>query len=527
MNEPDFDVIVVGAGPAGLTLANLLGTQGVRTLLIEKDTGLSGQPKALNIDDEFFRLLAAVGLGPAVSAHAKFPISYDYVSPIGLNLGHVQGRWTEHNFPNRAATFQPEFEAILAEGARASGAVQLRFDRALVAFEQDAHGVRATARAADGREERYAARYLVGADGAHSACRRLLGLSFDEVDPFDVRHVVVDVRDDIDPSPLALTRMGWRRNFFSMPAPNGRRFEFSLRAGESAEFALADDTLRQWFRPYRDYDRLDIIRKVVHTFRARIVPRLSVGRVFLIGDAAHLMPVFGSQGMNSGARDANNLGWKLLRVLRHGADPAVLDSYHAERWDAVRKTVRMATLNGRLQAVKSPPMSLLRDLVFGVLRLVPPASRYIREMRYVPKAFLRSALVSPGTETGRAHELVGRLLPNPEVRFEGRKATLDEAAGLRFAVIGVAGATPHAGVDRIAAALGAARIVLVAGEDAPRPGAAGAAIAASADARARPLLQHYAGQWLLVRPDRVVACAGTAEAFVQRAEALLPALGGR
>src|SRR5690606_31893869 len=112
---------IVGTGPAGLTLASILGKQGVRTLVLERDKELSPLPKALNIDDEFFRLLHTLGVGAEMKAHAKYPISYDYVSPLGLSLGFVQGRITEHNFPNRAAIFQPEFEQILGQFAQKTG----------------------------------------------------------------------------------------------------------------------------------------------------------------------------------------------------------------------------------------------------------------------------------------------------------------------------------------------------------------------------------------------------------------------
>ena len=515
MSLSSYDVIVAGTGPAGLALANLLGHYRLRTLVVEKDLCLSPLPKALNIDDEFFRLLVALGLESRLRAHAKFPISYRYVSPLGLELGYVQGQLTEHNAPNRAAIFQPEFEQILCDAALATGYVDVVFDQELVALADRGGEVAVTTRSADASERHWRASFLVGADGAHSACRKLLGIALQEVDPFDVRHVVVDVRDDEDASAMALTRMGWRRNFFSMPAPNGRRFEFSLRPGEDAEWILRDDTLRALFKPWRDFDRLEVIRKVVHTFRSRIARRLSAGRVFLVGDAAHLMPVFGSQGMNSGARDANNLAWKLAQVIHRRAPAALLETYHEERWAAVLKTIRMATLNGRVQKVKPPAVSLLRDLFFGLLRLVPPAQRWIRDMKYIPKPFLRSALVAPGTETGRSDEYIGRLHPNPSLAG-GPGRTLDALLGTGFAIVGVDPdqAAPLA-LQTAARAWGAALVAVHRQEGVPRPADIATARAQVADARYDPLFRSYAGQWLLVRPDRVIAAAGPAQTLAE------------
>lgn len=527
--EARYDVIIVGTGPAGLTLANVLGTQGVRTLMLEKDGELSPLPKALNVDDEFFRLLHTLGVGPAMQAHAKYPISYDYVSPLGLSLGFVQGRITEHNFPNRAAIFQPEFEQILGKHAEDTGFVELAFDRELVEIDDTGERVTVSARNTEGTLFRYTAQYLVGADGAHSACRKLMGLPFQEVDKFDVRHVVIDVEDDIDPSPLALTKMGWRRNFFSMPAPNGRRFEFSLQKHETAEQLLDDDMLRRLFKPWRTYDDLKIIRKVVHAFRSRIAPQFQKGRTFLIGDAAHLMPVFGSQGMNSGARDANNLGWKLASVILHGASDRILHSYNEERWSAVLQSIKMATASGKLQRVQSIPMSLLRDLVFGVLRLVPPATRYIREMRYIPKPFLRSELVYAGTETGKANEMVGRVTPNPTVVSDDQDYLLDEIMGYGFAVVGLAPPPSDlAAVQDIADRLDANVVLL--SREAAKPVAVGGALssvrsATLRDGRYDAIWQTYQGQWLLVRPDRVIACAGPLPALRAASSSLLQSMG--
>jgi len=526
--DVQYDVVIVGTGPTGLTLANILGRYQVKTLVLERDPALSPHPKALNIDDEFFRLLHSLGLGEAMKQHAKYPISYDYVSPLGLNLGFVQGRTTEQNFPNRAAIFQPEFEKILASAALETGFVTIEFDREVISIkEKEAAGVEVIARQSNGACLAYLAQYLVGADGAHSVCRKQLGLSFNEVDKFDIRHVVIDVLDDIDPSPIALTKMGWRRNFFSMPAPNGRRFEFSLQKHETAEDLLDDDMLRRLFKPWRNYDELKIIRKVVHSFRSRIAPALSVGRVFLAGDAAHLMPVFGSQGMNSGARDASNLGWKLARVIRHGASPALLDTYQDERWEAVLKTIKMATTNGKLQMVQSIPMSLLRDLFFGVLRLVPAATRYIREMKYIPKPFLRSRLVRPADEKGRPDELVGRINPNPAVRQDGRDRLLDDALGFGFALVGVdASRADLARASEIAERLSASCVIVTRGPSAPGGTSTNAhdlapTVLSVTDQRYDGVFKSYDGQWLLIRPDRIIACAGPISRLVNDATRLL------
>jgi len=517
----DFEVLVVGTGPAGLTLANLLGKSGVRTLVIERDAGLSPHPKALNVDDEYFRLLHALGLGAALRGHGKYPIDFEYVSPLGFCIGYVKGRETEHNFPNRTAIFQPEFERILYEGATRFPNVKVVFDRELVSFAQDDAGVTVQARDAQGNAYAYRAAYLVGAEGSHSPCRKQLGISFDEVARFGVRHLVIDVADDPDTSTLALTQLGWRRNFISMPAPNGRRYEFSLREGEDQEKMLDDAVLARLFKPYKDYRSMKVIRKVGYTFHSRVARFLSQGRVFLVGDAAHVMPVFGSQGMNSGARDVNNLAWKLASVLRHGAPAALLDTYHSERHGQVIETIKMATANGALQRVRTPAVALLRDAVLGFLRLIPPAQRYIREMRYIPKPFLRSPLVLHRQEAGKKGEIVGRVLPLPTVRDGAEEKLLDDLLGLNYAIVGVApqpGARPAALNHPLWSRLAATAVAVYPAGAAPA--ADGLSVVETADARFNDIFAAYAGRWLVLRPDRIVAAVASADGLAGIADEL-------
>jgi 3-(3-hydroxy-phenyl)propionate hydroxylase len=522
-----YDVAVIGTGPSGLTIANILGKLGIKTLVLEKNPTLSQHPKALNIDDEFFRLLHALGVGDAVRAHTKHPISFDYVSPLGLRMAFVQGRETEHNFPNRAAIFQPEFEPILMRAAEATGNVTAVFDQTLDSFTQNDEGVTLHCVNAKNEKNTYEVSYLVGADGAHSVCRKQLGIAWDQVDPFDVRHVVIDVENDIDPSPLALTKMGWRRNFFSMPAANGRRFEFSLRPNETAEQLLDDDLLRKLFKPWRDYDSMKVIRKVVHTFRACIAKSFHHKRVFLIGDAAHLMPVFGSQGMNSGARDANNLGWKIASAVKYGSGTKLLNTYESERWSAVLATIKMAIMNGNLQKVQSIPKAILRDLFFGALRFIPPAQRYIREMKYIPKPFLRSDAIYAANESGAEQQLVGRIYPNPSVQSQGKDVLLDDLIGMGFALIGVN--VDVDSVKQLKAQFAGLEIKLVLVNQAPDAalsqalsGDAQIVLSTVVDTRFDGVFAKYAGQWLLTRPDRVVAAAGDAKLISQAVAALLP-----
>lgn len=501
-----FQVLIVGMGPVGLTAANLLGQAGIPTRIIEKHSQLSGVPKALFIDDEFFRLLSAIGLRDTIAAHAVYPVDFDYFSPLGFRIGHVVGRITDHNFPNRAATFQPEFERILAANLGRFACVALAFGEELTGFEEHGDGISARVRT-DSGDTLYNVDYILAADGAHSVCRKLLGIEYEQVVKYGDRHVVIDVAGDEDDRKVGFTHLGWHRNYMSLPMPGGRRrFEFSITDGEEDDEILQDATLERLFRPYREYRRLHVIRKVAYSFRARLAERMSKGRVFLLGDAAHIMPVFGSQGMNSGARDANNIAWKLAAVLKRGADPDILDTYHEERYRHAAQSIRIAVANGKLQAVRTPPVAILRDIALVIVNLIPSLRRYIREMRYIPRPVVQSRLVFGRAASGT---FVGRLLPNPSVRKgDGSEAYLDDVLGLGFALVGVDVDAPLPASVRDTADRIQACIVMV------RPASARhKATKTTADPialnRFEEVFKLHKDQWLIVRPDRVVAAASS------------------
>jgi 3-(3-hydroxy-phenyl)propionate hydroxylase len=480
-----YQVIVVGAGPTGLSAANLLGLHGVRTLLIERNAATSDIPKGILIDDEYYRLFVKIGVAPALDVHLVPEIGVHFFSPLGFALVKVDGFITPNGYPNRSATAQPLLEAALRDNLARYPSVDVAFGTALTALEQDTRGVRATIAGRDVECD-----YILGCDGAHSVVRQLSGLSF-EGNAIDQPHVVIDVADDPDQVRYSRFFCHPSRPGNSVPAPfGGRRFEFMLLPGDDPAAILEDANLARLVAPIRRLGEMKIIRRAVYVFHNRLVDRMRQGRVFVAGDAAHLMPPFGAQGMNSGGKDVSNLCWKLAAVLRGGAVPVLLDSYHVERHAHARAIIDLSVRIGRITNLRSWPLALLRDAAFGVANLFPPARRYFAQQRYVPRQRYADGFV---LSDDRGGSFVGRMLPCPWIAGgDGPRRKLDADLGHGFALVGIGvipDPVPWRALDPVSVSIG-------------RP--SGAMVQ---DHRFDAVVSVHAGQVLLVRPDRYIAAA--------------------
>jgi 3-(3-hydroxy-phenyl)propionate hydroxylase len=270
--------------------------------------------------------------------------------------------------------------------------------------------------------------------------------------------------------------------------------------GENADDLLREETVRSLLAPYHDLDKVEIERKTVYAFHARVVDRWRNGRVFLAGDAAHMMPPFAGQGMNGGMKDAANLSWKLAAVLGGQAPAEILDTYEVERARNVRAMVNLSRRLGAVIMPTRPAVAALRDAAFACLNLFGGFRAFIRGGGVLPPPHIsRSAL----TATGR-HGLIGQMAPQPEVAGPTSGAPLDHWLGChQWLALGV-GLDPAAELSKrdrsILETLGARFICLN---------------ARSSDPMTIALRCHDSGflAWakrhrvraLLVRPDRFIA----------------------
>ncbi len=379
------DVLVVGAGPTGLLLANLLGAMGVSTTLVETHDDTVQDPRAVSIDDEAMRALQAAGLAGEIAAISVQGYGSIYRGPSGKAFASVMPTGKDYGFDKRNAFEQPAFEAVLRKALARYPHVTAHFSTEMTAFEQSSDSVQATVCARDAQEQSLHARYMVACDGGRSPVRKMLGIAMQGA-TFEEPWLIVDLKTTRNRCFHTEVFCDPARPCITLPGPGGiRRYEFKLHPGEAAVAAVQDDFTRGLLAAVGP-DRDEAFRRVrVYTFHARIAERWQDGRVFLAGDAAHLTPPFAGQGMNSGLRDAHNLGWKLAEALHMECPKDLLASYEIERKPHAWSLIRLALRMGQVMMPASWVQGMGTRALFRLLTLFPAAREYVMQMKYKPK----------------------------------------------------------------------------------------------------------------------------------------------
>jgi len=485
MKHEETDVLVVGLGPVGAALTVYLGRSGVRTIAIERDTGVYPLPRAAHLDHETMRLLHLAGGAEAV-AKASQPLSaYEFRNGAGeLLMGfRPEGEIAPTGWPTSSMFHQPTLEHALRARLDEIPCVSARLGHALTTYNDSDGRVVATVAGPDGAYE-IAARFIVGCDGGNSVVRRVAGITLDDLG-FDEPWLVIDttLKNGVERlSTIGLQHCDPARPVTSMPmAPGRHRWEFMLLPSETAEEVMSDARLTAMLAPFVDPASIAIERRAVYRFHALVAQRWRSGSILLAGDAAHQMPPFMGQGLCSGVRDAANLAWKIDAVLSGRAHDALLDSYQPEREPHVRMITNLAMMMGKVVCTQDIEAARARD----------------EDMLAQPEATRVSAMLGlDGLKFGIL-ESGGAVFADPLLNG-GR---LDDAAG--YAAILVVRAECDA--SRAFAASGGFVARFAALED--RGGHLAAAIG---DAAA-----------LLVRPDRYIFGTGDAASLLEEWHAYL------
>ncbi|HEX4058174.1 MAG TPA: bifunctional 3-(3-hydroxy-phenyl)propionate/3-hydroxycinnamic acid hydroxylase [Galbitalea sp.] len=376
------DVLVVGAGPVGLLTAILLGRDGWRVTVVERWPARYPMPRACTIDHEALRILQSAGVmdrhGDLFEPSRGERGGYQIRNGDGVLLRAINwNRQAESGWPNTNGFYQPDLEEVLESMAAELDTVELRRGWSARAISQDAVSVTLEVEnVADARTEKLQGSWLIGADGANSVVRDLMGI--DSVDSdFEADWLVIDYEPIVDRhwdafvtqycdprQPATAVNSG----------PGRRRFEFMRREDVTAEELAKPETAWRLMEPWSVTPanaRLE--RHAVYTFRGRWASEWRMGRVFLAGDAAHLMPPFMGQGLCSGLRDARSLSWRLSMVARGLADERILDSYGTERIAHVRVIIDEAIALGQIICEQDAARAAQRDAIMSAEAADPAA----------------------------------------------------------------------------------------------------------------------------------------------------------
>ena len=435
MSVEHVPVVVIGAGPTGVTAATLLAQYGVDCLILDRWPQVFSQPRAVHLDDEVFRIVARLGVADRVAEISRPALGLRLVERNMNVLAEFRRATTlsRNGFPQANMFDQPELETVLRDNLSRFPSITLRSGVEVtdIDIDTDTESVALTY-SDDTGEHLVRAAYLLGCDGANSLTRRRIGSTMEDLG-FQQRWLVVDiataadlgqwdgVHQVCDPDRAATyMRIGDTRH----------RWEFQLWDTETAEHYSTLETLAPLLRPWLgriSTDALTLVRVAEYTFKAQMADRWRVGRVFLLGDAAHLTPPFIGQGMGSGLRDAMNLTWKLAGVLRGALPDEALDTYVQERKPHTRSMIRLALVVGRAMTAGGELGSLARRVGLPALRRAPGFSAKVIGGETPP--LRRSSLVK---RSGKPRQLAGRLCPNPLVSA-GRR--LDTELGSGFAIV--------------------------------------------------------------------------------------------
>ena len=346
-----YDVAIVGFGPTGGTLANLLALQGFSILIIEKEKSFYPLPRAVHFDDEIMRVFQTIGITDKFLKHtiinkgtkfvnSKNQVVLDWPRPRSI---------TENGWYPSYRFHQPDLERKLRRRLKDFKKVSIMQNTKVNSLKEEKNLVKMCIENINNNKiSEIRAKYIIGCDGARSTIRKQIKAKFQNLG-FTQKWAVVDLilkknKKELPDRTIQYSNSK-RPATYCRNVGKRRRWEFAINNNESEKKVLSNSYIWNFLKPWLKPSEALMERKTIYTFQSAISKKWKKGRVFLAGDAAHLMPPFMGQGMCAGVRDASNLAWKIAYCLKNNHSEKLLNTYQSERYsnviEYIKTTVKM------------------------------------------------------------------------------------------------------------------------------------------------------------------------------------------
>jgi 3-(3-hydroxy-phenyl)propionate hydroxylase len=437
-----YDVAIVGYGPVGATAANLLGQMGLNVVVVERDPDIYFRARAISTDEEVVRIWQQVGLAERLNADMQPGAGANFVDADGVPFVKLIPTDRGNGHPPQQFIYQPAVDKVLREGVDRFANVAILLEHECLRLVQHPDSVELMlADLATDQFKRIRASYVIAADGGSSAIRGQLSIGFGGR-TYSERWIVIDTKVLREWAGHDRLRFHCNpaRPTVDCPTPLGHhRWEFPVRDEEDENRFLTEEAIWKVLCTQGiTKANVEIIGFACYSHHVRFAERWRVGRVFLVGDAAHAMPPWIGQGMCAGVRDVANLCWKLDAVLTGALPASVLDTYQAERLPHLKEVTNRAVKTGKLIIERNPLRAAVRNHFLRTVSKAPYFTAWLRDHRWLPDARYREGLLAHN-----AIPAVGWLIPQPWViNEEGDHVRLDDVIGGRWTILHTGPAAP-------------------------------------------------------------------------------------